>query len=140
MRPFKRCAGFSRTAANAISRNLSGYMLSVQRRTRTRSGFNLPEVIKAAEADGDISYWLAGFYALQHNVDEALRWFRRAIEMGNENYPWFYNDPSMNNLRDEPGFQQTMEALRINWGQLSGSRSPESPTGREPGSAGVLPV
>ena len=92
-----------------------------------------PEVIKAAEVDGDISYWLAGFYALQHNVDEALRWFRRAIEMGNENYPWFYNDPSMNNLRDEPGFQQTMEALRINWEQLTGSRSPESPTGREPG-------
>ena len=91
-----------------------------------------PRVIAAAEADGDIAYWLAGYYAIQHDNDEALKWFRRAIDMGNENYPWFHNDPSMNNVRNDPRFKEIMDDLRHRWEQLTGTRSSELPGAHQP--------
>ncbi|HZS44936.1 MAG TPA: protein kinase [Blastocatellia bacterium] len=91
-----------------------------------------PGVIAAAEADGDIAYWLAGFYALQNKAEEALKWLERAIHMGNENYPWFANDPNMDNVRKNPRFIGMMEALRSRWEQLTGGRLPEKPAEQQP--------
>jgi Tfp pilus assembly protein PilF len=86
-----------------------------------------PAVVAAAEADGDIAYWLAGYYSLQNDNEESLKWFRRAIDMGNENYPWFQNDPTTNNVRSDPRYQEIMDDLRERWERLTGARSSELP-------------
>jgi serine/threonine-protein kinase len=78
-----------------------------------------PEVLATGQADGDIAYWLAGLHALLDDRDEALRWLRHAIGIGNENYPWFSFDPNLNSLRDDPRFQEIMGDLRARWEQLT---------------------
>jgi len=41
------------------------------------------EVKKTADTDHDVAYWLASAYAMEGERDEALKWLRRAIELGN---------------------------------------------------------
>ena len=41
----------------------------------------------AAEADSEMAYRLATYFAVDGDESEALHWLRRAIYLGNENYP-----------------------------------------------------
>jgi len=66
----------------------------------------------AAEADYDISYWLASAYLLQGRQVEALRWLETAISLGNENYPWFESDPNWSDMHDDPRFKELMTRIR----------------------------
>ncbi len=76
-------------------------------------------VIASALADQDIAYWLASLYALDAMTDEAIEWIKRAISMGNENYPWFMANPNWGPLREEPRFIEVMEELRVKWEALT---------------------
>ncbi|HXG66890.1 MAG TPA: protein kinase [Blastocatellia bacterium] len=75
-------------------------------------------VIETATADHDVAYWLATLYAMDNRADEAIEWLRRAIAMGNENYPWFAANPNWESLREDPRFKAIMEALRAKWEKL----------------------
>jgi len=66
----------------------------------------------AAEADYDISYWLASAYLLQGRQVEALRWLETAIGLGNENYPWFESDPNWADMQEDPRFQELMGNIK----------------------------
>ena len=66
----------------------------------------------AAEADYDISYWLASAYLLQGRQVEALRWLETAISLGNENYPWFESDPNWTDMQEDPRFQELMGNIK----------------------------
>lgn len=77
-----------------------------------------PQVIDTASADHDVSYWLASVYALEGSKDKALKWLRKAIDLGNENYPWFERDVNWAKLRNEPDYKDIMERLRTQWQQL----------------------
>src|SRR5437764_1390500 len=70
------------------------------------------EVKKTADTDHDVSYWLASAYAMEGERDEALRWLRRAIALGNENKPWFERNPSWDSLKDDPEFQQIIGSIK----------------------------
>lgn len=74
-----------------------------------------PQVIDAASADQDVSYWLASVYALEGSKDKALKWLRKAIELGNENYPWFIKDRNWENLRKDVDYNQIIDDLRKRW-------------------------
>ena len=67
------------------------------------------ETLTAAEADSEMAYRLATYFAAADNPGEALRWLRRAIYMGNENYPWFSRNPAWSALRDNPDFERILE-------------------------------
>jgi serine/threonine-protein kinase len=67
-----------------------------------------------AEADYDISYWLASAYLLQGRQVEALRWLETAISLGNENYPWFESDPNWSDLHDDPRFKALIDGIKKN--------------------------
>ena len=67
----------------------------------------------AAEADYDISYWLASAYLLQGRQVEALRWLETAISLGNENYPWFESDPNWSDMHDDPRFKELISGIRV---------------------------
>jgi serine/threonine protein kinase/tetratricopeptide (TPR) repeat protein len=69
------------------------------------------EVLKTADTDHDVAYWLASAYALEGERDKALKWMRRAIELGNENRPWFERDRNWDSLRSDPEYQQIIGGI-----------------------------
>src|SRR5258706_11615632 len=69
------------------------------------------EVIKTADTDHDVAYWLASAYAMEGERDQALKWLRRAIELGNENKPWFDRDRNWDSLRDDPEYQRIVSSI-----------------------------
>ena len=62
--------------------------------------------------DGDGAYWLGGVYALLGEKKPAITWFRRAVALGNHNYPWFQRDKNYANLRNDPEYQKLMDEVR----------------------------
>lgn len=70
------------------------------------------ESIAAAEADSEMSYRLATYFAVDGDESEALHWLRRAIYLGNENYPWFAKNPAWNRLREHADFERILEDLK----------------------------
>jgi serine/threonine-protein kinase len=71
------------------------------------------EVIETANTDHDVSYWLASAYAMEGEREAALKWLRRAIELGNENRAWFEQDKNWDSLRDDPEYQGIIESISI---------------------------
>jgi serine/threonine-protein kinase len=76
-----------------------------------------PKVRQVAEADYDISYWLASAYLLQGRQVEALRWLETAIGLGNENYKWFESDPNWTDMHEDPRFVELMNRIKSQRGQ-----------------------
>lgn len=70
------------------------------------------DTLTAAEADGEMAYRLASYFAVEGDSSEALHWLRRAIYLGNENYPWFQKNPAWNNLRTNSDFERILEDLK----------------------------
>ncbi|HTA86339.1 MAG TPA: protein kinase [Silvibacterium sp.] len=66
----------------------------------------------AAEADSEMAYRLATYFAVDGDESEALHWLRRAIYLGNENYPWFAKNPTWNRLRGHGDFERILEDLK----------------------------
>ena len=71
-----------------------------------------PKVRQVAEADYDISYWLASAYLLQGRQVEALRWLETAVDLGNENYKWFQSDPNWTDMHEDPRFVELMNRIK----------------------------
>lgn len=70
------------------------------------------ETLAAAEADSEMAYRLATYFAVEGDSSEALHWLRRAIYLGNENYPWFQKNPAWNNLKTNSDFDRILEDLK----------------------------
>jgi serine/threonine-protein kinase len=70
------------------------------------------ETLAAAEADSEMAYRLATYFAVDGDSSEALHWLRRAIYLGNENYPWFQKNPAWNNLHTNADFERILEDLK----------------------------
>ena len=62
--------------------------------------------------DGDGAYWIGGVHAMLGDKKQALSWLRRAVALGNHNYPWFQRDKNYSNLRNDPEYQKIMEEVR----------------------------
>jgi serine/threonine-protein kinase len=91
----------------------------------TAASFILEETLSAAEADGEMAYRLATYFAVDGDESEALHWLRRAIYLGNENYPWFSKNPAWRKLCGHSDFERILEDLkksyrrnRTNWKRL----------------------
>jgi len=68
--------------------------------------------ISAAEADSEMAYRLATYFAVEGDESEALHWLRRAIYLGNENYPWFAQNPAWKRLSGHTDFGRILEDLK----------------------------
>lgn len=73
------------------------------------------ETLAAAEAESEMAYRLATYFAVEGDSTEALHWLRRAIYLGNENYPWFQKNPAWNNFRTNADFERILEDLKKSW-------------------------
>jgi serine/threonine protein kinase/tetratricopeptide (TPR) repeat protein len=76
------------------------------------ASFIVDETLSAAEADSEMAYRLATYFALEGDESEALHWLRRAIYLGNENYPWFSKNPAWRKLNDHADFERILEDLK----------------------------
>jgi eukaryotic-like serine/threonine-protein kinase len=74
--------------------------------------FIVDETLSAAEADAEMAYRLATYFALEGDESEALHWLRRAIYLGNENYPWFSINPAWRKLVGHADFERILEDLK----------------------------
>jgi eukaryotic-like serine/threonine-protein kinase len=70
------------------------------------------DTLSAAEADSEMAYRLATYFAIEGDESEALHWLRRAIYLGNENYPWFSKNPAWNHLHGHTDFERILEDLK----------------------------
>ncbi len=70
------------------------------------------DTLAAAEADSEMAYRLASYFAVEGDAGEALHWLRRAIYLGNENYPWFQKNPVWNNLHTNADFSRILVDLK----------------------------
>jgi serine/threonine-protein kinase len=66
----------------------------------------------AAEADSEMAYRLATYFAVDGDESEALHWLRRAIYLGNENYPWFAINPAWSRVHGHGDFERILEDLK----------------------------
>jgi eukaryotic-like serine/threonine-protein kinase len=88
-------------------------MCYVQVGERERAaGLLKDDTLAAAEADNEMAYRLATYFAVEGDSTEALHWLRRAIYLGNENYPWFQKNPAWNNLKTNSDFDRILEDLK----------------------------
>ncbi len=70
------------------------------------------DAMAAAEADSEMAYRLATYFAVDGDESEALHWLRRAIYLGNENYPWFSINPAWSRVRGHGDFERILEDLK----------------------------
>ena len=71
--------------------------------------------LAASEADSEMAYRLATYFAVDGDESEALHWLRRAIYLGNENYPWFLKNPAWGRLKGHGDFERILEDLKKTW-------------------------
>jgi serine/threonine-protein kinase len=72
-------------------------------------------VKEVAAADHDVAFWLASFFAMEGMADEAVEWVRRAVSLGNENFPLFEKSPKLDPVRADPRFSELMSDLKQRW-------------------------
>lgn len=73
------------------------------------------QVKETAAADHDVAVWLASFYAMENQRDEAIEWINKAVALGNENYPLFADNNRFDNLRCDLRFIDLLSALKQKW-------------------------
>ena len=57
----------------------------------------------------DIAQPLSTLLSTTGEREEALTWLERAVELGNENFPWFERDPNWASLREDPEYRALFE-------------------------------
>jgi eukaryotic-like serine/threonine-protein kinase len=65
--------------------------------------------------DGDLAEWVGGVYALLGDKGTALAFLRRAVQLGNHNYPWFQRDKNWDRLRGDPDYEKLMREVEGYW-------------------------
>jgi len=57
--------------------------------------------------------YVAEFYSVLGDRAKAVEWLDRAVRLGDERADWFERDPLLVNIRQEPGFRQIVDGIRI---------------------------
>jgi TolB-like protein/Flp pilus assembly protein TadD/predicted Ser/Thr protein kinase len=65
--------------------------------------------------DGDLAEWIGCVYAQLGEKQAALAWLRRAVQVGNHNFPWFQGDKNWDKLRGDAEFQRIMVEVEGYW-------------------------
>lgn len=61
------------------------------------------------------AYNIASVFAILHHAGPAVRWLRRAADEGWPCYPYFADDPNLDNIRNDPAFNAFMQELKARW-------------------------
>ena len=66
------------------------------------------DALAISKADHDMAYWVASTYSILGETELAFKWLGKAIKLGNQNWPHFEKDRSLDPLRDDPRFAELM--------------------------------
>ena len=91
---------------------LMSAFLYAARGQRDKIDSNLLREKPEGVADGDRAYWIGSVYALRGDKTQALAWLRRAIDLGNHNYPWFVRDKNYDKLRGDRDYERMLAEIR----------------------------
>ena len=69
------------------------------------------ESLALSRADHDMAYWVGSTYSILGEKDLAFKWLNRAVKLGNQNWPHFEHDKSLNPLRDDLRFAELMTKM-----------------------------
>ena len=89
--------------------------LYASRKQREKIDPRILQIHPAAVVDGDQAYWTGGIYALLGDQQHALEWLKRAVALGDVNYPWFEKDKNYDSLRGDAEYQAIMADVRKRW-------------------------
>ena len=59
-----------------------------------------------------MALWLASLYAMENIRGDGYRMDQKAIQLGNENYPLFVDNPRLDNLRCDLRFIDLLNELK----------------------------
>ena len=113
-RVFSRAQELAKNTGDDAAATLSAFLYASRGQREkidpTIFAYKTDEVI-----DGDLAYWVAGIHALLNEKPQSLVWLRRAIEIGNHNYPWFQRDRNFENMRKDSDYQRLMAIVESRW-------------------------
>ena len=105
----------SASASTDESAQVLSAMLYASRGQRSRIPPALLKKTPEQEVDGDSAYWMAGIYALLGEREPALRWLKRAVAIGDHEYPYFAQDRNFASLRNDPEYQAILADVKKRW-------------------------
>ena len=103
-------------------RPVLAWCLSARGKHNAAQALVTDRVREIAAADHDIAFWLASFYGMEGLADDAIEWVRRAVRLGNENYPLFADSRKLDSLRGDPRFRELMEDLKRRFDERTARR------------------
>jgi tetratricopeptide (TPR) repeat protein len=89
--------------------------LYASRNQREKIDAKLFQYLPEQVVDADEAEWMGGVYALLGDKPRALAWLKRAVALGDVNYPWFERDKNYDSLRSDPEYQSIMAGVRQRW-------------------------
>lgn len=113
-RVFARSIELGKNSGDAAPMNLAAFLYA-SRGQRDRIAPMVFAYKPEDVVDGDQAYWLAGIHALLGEKQQALMWLRKAVDLGNHNYPWFQRDKNFASLRGDPEYQRLMSIIEAHW-------------------------
>jgi serine/threonine protein kinase/tetratricopeptide (TPR) repeat protein len=93
---------------------LAGFLYA-SRQQRDKIDPRILQIPPEQVMDGDQAYWTGGIYAMLGDRQRALLWLRRAVALGDVNYPWFRKDKIYDSLRGDAEYQTIMAAVKKKW-------------------------
>jgi len=111
---FAKALEFGRTSGDASPLVLAGFLYA-SRGQRDKIDPAVLQNRPEQSFDGDQAYWMGGIYSMLGERETALAWLRRAVELGNQNYPWFQRDKNWDKLRNDPDYKKIMDDVRTRW-------------------------
>ena len=90
-------------------------MLHASRGARDRIDPRILRYKPEEVVDGDLAEWIGSVYALLGENQPALAWLKRAVQVGDHNFPWFQRDKNWDKLRGDPEFQRIMLEVEGHW-------------------------
>jgi TolB-like protein len=71
---------------------------------------------KWAEKDSSYAYLIAQCFSLINEIEEAIDWLEKSINLGGVNYPFLNEyDPLLENIRGEERFKSLMKRVKYEW-------------------------
>ncbi len=110
----KRAEELGRNSDDDSARIMAGFLYA-SRGERDKIDSKILQLRPQDVVDGDAAYWIGGIHSMLGDRDQGIAWFRRAVDLGNHNYPWFQRDKNYDKLRGDPEYQKIMDSVRQHW-------------------------
>jgi TolB-like protein/Tfp pilus assembly protein PilF/predicted Ser/Thr protein kinase len=110
----KRAEELSGGSSDYTAAIMAGFLYA-SKQQRERIDPRVLQIPPEQVVDGDQAYWTGGICALLGEREHALRWLRRAVALGNVNYPWFQKDKIYDSLRGDAEYQAIIADVKKKW-------------------------